>query len=327
LEFPDLKSVKVIFLRRFLPLLLLFAPAFAATVEEGLQRFQAGEYRQAHEIWLELAQAGDARAAFYLSQLYAQGKGVKPDLREAMHYLVSAAEQGDSLAQFKLGNHYHLGKWIAQDMAMAEKWWLAAAAQGLRDAQHNLGTLYMKGLGGRQDLPLAWYWLDRATRNGSTAASNFLPQLENPLVATLPAPVSVQSDTPSGQVPPPSRKVAAEKPAAPVQVESAPGQPGVRQGNALGRAWVLRQPADSYTLQLIASTSADAVAHLRDEYKWRRQIAIYRFSNKGQQFTVMVYGRFPDLESARAAIDELPARLRRVPPWPRRFADIQRLIR
>jgi len=321
---------------RVLLLVLWIGPASAVTKEQGLQWYKQGDYQQAHDAWLALSDAGDARATFYLSQLYAQGKGVEQDLHQALDYLVSAAEQGDSLAQFNLGNHYYQGKWVAQSVAQAERWWLAAAEQGLGEAQQNLGALYMKGLGGKQDLPLAWYWLERAASNGSVASRKRLATLENRLEAQMQQVVSskpgTKSPPPRTQKPPrkikqPARAVKQPPPVSPKQQVQKPVEPVAGQGNAMGRAWVLRQPGDSYTLQLIASASADAVARLRDGHKWKRQIAVYRFSNKGQQFTVMVYGRFPSLEAARAAIDELPPRLRRSPPWPRRFSDIQRLIR
>ena len=275
---------------------LWLGPASAATLEQGLQWFKQGDYQQARDTWLALSEAGDARATFYLSRLYAQGAGVPQDPRLAMEYLASAAAQGDMLAQFNLGNHYYQGKWIEQDPRLAETWWLAAAEQGMPRAQHNLGALYMRGQGVPRDLPLAWYWLDRAASNDSAASRKLLAELENRLETKMPSSQSSQRSAPgaSREKPAPARK-AVKSPSPPVHkkkvVESAAGK-----GNALGRAWVLRQPHDSYTLQLIASTSADTVTRLRDEYKWKRQVAVYGFSNQGRQFTVMVYGRFPDLK-------------------------------
>jgi len=320
-----LHFVRFLFSTRFLCAILLAGTATASTVEQGLQWFKQGDYQQARDTWLALSEGGDARATFYLSRLYAQGQGVPQDPRLAMEYLASAAAQGDMLAQFNLGNHYYQGKWIEQDPRLAETWWLAAAEQDMPRAQHNLGALYMRGQGVPRDLPLAWYWLERAASNGSTASRELLSRLENRIDAQmLPAQAAPRRDAGASRKKPPPKVV--QSPASPVQKKKMP-EPAAGTGNALGRGWVLHQPRDSYTLQLIASTSADTVARLRDEYKWKRQVAVYGFSNKGRQFTVMVYGRFPDLKSARAAIDELPARLRRVPPWPRRFADIQDLVK
>jgi hypothetical protein len=277
-------------------------PAWAGTVEQGLAAYQAGDPVAARKIWMPLSEAGDARATYYMSLLYAQGKGAPENPALAMEFLAAAARAGHVAAQFNLGNHYNTGKWLTEDPVQAAFWWRRAAAAGLPRAQHNLATLYLMGRGVEKDRARARYWYDRAARSGAQRSAEALREL----------------DTESA-------------------LASQGGSAGANQGlqaqprdgafTAHGHAWLQRQPGDNYTLQVFASESPDTIGRLLSKYDFQREVCVYQFDSRGRVLYAMSYGDFPSASQARQAIEELPRELQGSSPWPRRFADIQELIR
>lgn len=275
-------------------LLLISGSSSAASVNEGLQAFERGDYVTARKIWLQDSADGEPRATYYLSLLYAQGKGVKRNPHLAMEYLAAAARAGHKVAQFNLGNHYNQGKWVEENPAQAAKWWRIAADADMPRAQHNLATLYLLGRGVPKDLKQARYWYQRAAALGSKPSASALEAF-------------VEQVHGSARSKPPA--VSAEAPL-----------------KALGSSWLLRQKPEAYTLQIFASDSRAAVEQVLKAHSFKRQVAVYRYPRKGKFWYALSYGRFTNAAQARAAIAELPSTVRRAKPWPRRFADIQTLI-
>ncbi len=77
------------------PVLVPAAPAMMADrLERGLEAYRVGEYPRAFEIWLPLAEAGNARAQFYVGGLYADGIGVPQDPVEAYLWLSRSDDGG-----------------------------------------------------------------------------------------------------------------------------------------------------------------------------------------------------------------------------------------
>ena len=62
--------------------------------------------------------------------MYANGRGVPEDDREAAFWWRQAAEQGDADAQFNLGLMYRLGEGVPRDDVQGYAWLILAAAQG-----------------------------------------------------------------------------------------------------------------------------------------------------------------------------------------------------
>ena len=76
------------------------------------------------------------------------------------------ARQGNAKAQFFLGNMYYKGIGVPQNDGAAYKWFKKAAEQGLTRAQNNLGTLYMRGLGVSRNNTRAFIWLHISALQG-----------------------------------------------------------------------------------------------------------------------------------------------------------------
>ena len=92
-----------------------------------------------------LAQQGDAKAQYNLGEMYATGKGVAQNHKQAAAWFSKAAEQGDAAAQLRLGVHYEFGIGMPQDFKQAFTWISKAAEQGDAEAQLHLGVNYELG--------------------------------------------------------------------------------------------------------------------------------------------------------------------------------------
>ena len=110
-----------------------------------------------------------AAAQDFDAGLVAYGSG---DFATALRELTPLAEQGDAKAQFFLGNMYSIGQGVPQDHAEAVKWFRLAAEQGLAEAQNNLGVSYTVGKGVPQDDITAHMWFNLAAANGLPADSS-----------------------------------------------------------------------------------------------------------------------------------------------------------
>ena len=101
-----------------------------ANLQKGVAAYKNEEYETAKRIWKTLALKGDAKAQYFLGNMYYRGVGVE------------------------------------QDDKMAVKWFKLAAEQGLVQAQNNLGTMYMRGLGVSRDNIRAFIWLHLTALQG-----------------------------------------------------------------------------------------------------------------------------------------------------------------
>ncbi len=165
--------------------------------EEADSAFSADSYEAAAESLKAYALRGNAYAQLYLGHMYAQGKGVAQDSKQALSWYMMAdtqggladaqyrlgvicevgelgvtqsyhvaakwyrhaADQAFALAQFKLGGLYDFGRGVPQDYEEAVRLYRLAAEQGLASAQFNLGCMCEEGKGVYQNLheSVKWY--------------------------------------------------------------------------------------------------------------------------------------------------------------------------
>jgi uncharacterized protein len=123
--------------------------------------------KEAIKCWRLAAKQGHATAQYNLGVLHAVGRGVPQDYKEAVKWYRLAAEQGHAVAQFDLGSLYMEG--IAHhDSKEAVKWLQLAAEQGHAGAQGTLGALYSIGNGVSRDIVLGYMWLSLASENSDS---------------------------------------------------------------------------------------------------------------------------------------------------------------
>ena len=129
--------------------------------------------KEAVKWFREAAEQGNSAAQYNLGVMYAKGRGVLQDDKEAVKWFREAAEQGDVKAQYALGRMYENGEGVLQDDKEAFKWYGKAAEQGHADAQIVLGVMYVKGQGVLQDYVMAhMYWHIAAVSGDKNAIKN-----------------------------------------------------------------------------------------------------------------------------------------------------------
>lgn len=104
-------------------------------LELGLESLQAGDYAEAFCLWRPLAMQGNSEAAFHLGWLYANGNGLRVDIRKAVYWWKRAADQGHRDAMFALALAYTNGDGIGKDSEQAIDWYLRSAFLGHEDAR------------------------------------------------------------------------------------------------------------------------------------------------------------------------------------------------
>jgi len=158
-----------------LPLLAasLGAPA-AASVKDGVEAWQKGDYQSAVAQWRPLAVAGDPDAQFNLGQAYKLGRGVPSDLDQAEAWYRRAAKQGHLQAEDNLG----LVLFTAGRREEAMPFIAQSAARGEPRAQYVLGTAHFNGDLAAENWPLAYALTKRASDAGLQIASARLAQLD-----------------------------------------------------------------------------------------------------------------------------------------------------
>jgi len=111
-------------------------PAFG-DFDAGKRAWDKKNYAAAFREWKPLAEAGDARAQFYLGVLYNHGRGVKKNFEEAVKWYRLAAMQGHAKAQCNLGTMHGSGLGVVKDPVQAQMWFHLAAESKDEEAIKN----------------------------------------------------------------------------------------------------------------------------------------------------------------------------------------------
>ena len=121
--------------------LALGTPVKAQSFEDGIKAYEAGDYSTAFEIWLPLAEKGNADAQYETGDMYYYGKGVlKKNYAEALFWYRMAAEQGHTRAQTRTGYMYESGQGVSRNLRNFKKAlrWYRKAADAIA---HNRGEM------------------------------------------------------------------------------------------------------------------------------------------------------------------------------------------
>lgn len=181
--------------------------------------------------------------------------------------------------------------------------WKALADEGDVVAQYNIAMLYSRGLGVARNEIEARRWLRAAAEHGLVAAYQ---QLNHSSVRPNSRP---RTPAASGVA---RVAVATAKPAVAFDSEA--------------ENWVFNQQGDYYTLQLASSRNRELIEKYYEENNLRGKAGFYRSMREGQEWFALVYGAFPSVSEARAAIDDLPPELQKWSPWVRNIRDIHQIM-
>jgi cell division septation protein DedD len=153
---------------------VIAVPATAATVKDGVDAWQRGDYASAVAIWRPLAEANDADAAFDLAQAYKLGRGVTTDLGQAKTWYGKSAQAG----HIQGAANYGLLLFQDGDRRSAMPWISKAADAGDPRAQYVLGTALFNGDLAPKDWPRAYGLMTRAAAAGLPQATTSLSQMD-----------------------------------------------------------------------------------------------------------------------------------------------------
>lgn len=126
-------------------------------------------YEKAFELFKQAAEAGHAKAASSVGDLYHLGKGVESNPEEAARWWEQAADQHDPKACFNIGI-YHFNKKTPDDLEIAIDWFEKAAMLDHAPAQHHLSHLYFEGTIIRKNTKKAYKLAYKAAMNGTAAS-------------------------------------------------------------------------------------------------------------------------------------------------------------
>ncbi len=143
----------------------------ASDFQTGLQAYRDHDYATALATLGASAQAGDARAAQLLADMYASGRGIAADPVLALQWRVQAASLGDAGAQYTVGMQYLQGNGVSRDPNQAAYWLDRAARQDHPNAALELGLLQIEGQG---DPASGLAWIQRAADQGLFKAQQVL---------------------------------------------------------------------------------------------------------------------------------------------------------
>ncbi len=91
--------------------------------------------------------------------------------------------------------------------------------------------------------------------------------------------------------------------------------------------WIMRQPAASYTLQLVSFSTEERADEYLSEQDHAERFARYRLQRDGRILHVVIYGSFADRAAAQEAAADMPDSVGSVQPWIRTFSQIQAGVR
>jgi hypothetical protein len=95
------------------------------------------------------------------------------------------------------------------------------------------------------------------------------------------------------------------------------------QGLLLGKDWIHSQQDGSYSLQVISTSTKQAVFDFCKEHNICGESAYYQSQIKGKTYFRLLYGSYRNHKAAQQALATLPAKLQQLNPWPRNFKQIK----
>lgn len=180
-----------------------------ALFDQGIAAYDVGDFAQAFEIWLPLAQTGNMSAQRNVANMLRQGLGTEQDLPRAVYFYRRAAEAGLVNAMINLGAMLRAGEGVDRpDPEAATQWFFTAARAGDPRAQYVLGVMAAKGEGIDQDRDAAERLIRLAARQGLRNANLRLAEAGLPL-ETLENPTRPEFNLPPQLEPAPGESIAA----------------------------------------------------------------------------------------------------------------------
>lgn len=102
--------------------------------------------------------------------------------------------------------------------------------------------------------------------------------------------------------------------------------PPTPSGMTANELFLMDQPPETFTLQVIAASRKDALQSYMAAQKNRDDLYMYQSLREGRAWFIVVTGVFASREDAQLAVAGLPEEQKKAGPWPRQLSDVQREI-
>jgi len=183
---------------RFTTILVISAVAFAliqmagcatgkAELDVGQKAYWTKDYKTALIKFREAADAGNAKAQWWLSMMYSDGTGINKDEAEAIKWARLSAEQDYAPAQVSMGLRYLSGNHVSKDPTKAADWLRKAADQGAGTALVALGFMHARGEGVEKDAGEALKYFRLAKDSGFNVPDEYLTEEGITKIKTIPS--------------------------------------------------------------------------------------------------------------------------------------------
>jgi len=186
-------------------------------------------------------------------------------------------------------------------------------------AQNKLGFLYSSGQGVRQSDFEAFKWWQMAANQGDADAQyNLGVMYRDGLGVESDAEKSMQwfREAASNGDPISSGIIAK------YEAESLPIDPKTE-----GEIWIADRDPEHFTIQVIALSQPEKLYEIISEEPGLAPFAIYRQTSHKKPLWVLVQGDYPDINTARVALQAFPETIQqRNKLWIRRYGMVQRLL-
>ncbi len=161
---------------KLIAVILLACVSALAAEERDREKASCPRGAAAFAALQKRAGSGNPDAQFLMATCYDLGRHVKPDQKQAIHWLTLAADQGYPAAEHELGRIYLYGRGVSPDYQQALQWEQKAAQHHDPHAQRDLAYMYERGLGVAADPAQADLWNRKAAEQGEPEAQLHLAQ-------------------------------------------------------------------------------------------------------------------------------------------------------
>ena len=255
------------------------------------------DYHEAAKWWELAANGGQVDAQFNLGLMYYRGLSVKRNNQRAAELFRKAADQGHSYAQYSLAVMYSFGQGVKKDYDTAFQWFKKSAQQGVAEAQYNMGVYYENGYGVDKNPGEAKLWYERASAQGLKEATEKLAGIEPEIRQT-------NNDTGTDY-----------------SIDE------ISTTTIKREDWVKSQNPKFYTLQIGSVLKEKDIIDFINENHLEADAAYIKVVVNDVTRYSAFYGVYETYEQARAAVSQLPDKLRKVKPWIRNFSVLQSMLK
>lgn len=151
---------------------------FTAELNLADQLYESENFKEAFEIYLNLAEKGDTEAQYAVGLMYEKGLGTSLDSKLAFKYMKMSSDGGNCQATNHVGYFYSIGFGCKKNHYEAAQYFKLAAEGGSSDAMCNYGIALLYGQGVKKSISAAYSQFKQSASLNNERGKNRLELLE-----------------------------------------------------------------------------------------------------------------------------------------------------